>query len=352
MSFLNAFMSVTCVCEKLGRHEEALLYSTAGAEPDLSKGGTPQPMMRLTFMLIQGRSYAGLGRVADAARSFEAVAEEGHRVGLVLLVALALRDLKLSVLDPLGHNEHGSRRLGAALRLLKGPAELLTPMLKGLDAADLMTLPPPESSYEVIYAQEDPAVDELRRELQGLRLMALQSRALADGLARDKVALAVDSDDPKSALLKILLEFHASKLLSGLDAEPTLSLASHQYTEVENSQQHQTHNAALRSELTGLTPSQLRKRAVAEGIADMLIETAEDADSPKKEMIGLILATASRANFERKEKRALRTELERMAPSQLRKRAVAEGIADTLIETAEDADSPKKEMIELILAAA
>ena len=72
----------------------------------------------------------------------------------------------------------------------------------------------------------------------------------------------------------------------------------------------------------------------------------------REKVIGLILATASRANFERKEKRALRTELERMAPSQLRKRAVAEGIADTLIETAEDADSPKKEMIELILAAA
>ena len=55
-----------------------------------------------------------------------------------MVEALALLDLKLCVLDAMGHADHASRRLGAVLRLLSSPAELFTPMLKGLDAAELM----------------------------------------------------------------------------------------------------------------------------------------------------------------------------------------------------------------------
>ena len=64
-----------------------------------------------------------------------------------MLQALALCDLKLHVLDPTGQGEHGSRRLGVVLRLLTGPAELLTPMLQGLDVAELMALPAPDASH-------------------------------------------------------------------------------------------------------------------------------------------------------------------------------------------------------------
>ena len=58
---------------------------------------------------------------------------------------------QVCVLDGMGHSEHGSRRLAVALRLLTGPAELLTPLLQGLDAAELMRLPAPEAGYEVEY---------------------------------------------------------------------------------------------------------------------------------------------------------------------------------------------------------
>ena len=84
--------------------------------------------------------YAALGRAADAASAFEAAAKEAHRVGYHLYELFALRDLKLGVLDKLGHTEHGSRRLGAVLRLLAGPMSMLTPMLKGLDANELVGL--------------------------------------------------------------------------------------------------------------------------------------------------------------------------------------------------------------------
>ena len=49
-------------------------------------------------------------------------------------------------------------------------------MLKGLDVAELMSLPPPDTSYRVVYEAEDSATA-LRQELGGLRLMALQKRA-------------------------------------------------------------------------------------------------------------------------------------------------------------------------------
>ena len=66
----------------------------------------------------------------------------------------ALRDLKLLVLDNTGQGEHGARRLGAALRQLVGPAARLTPLLQGLDAAQLMALPPPGSGQPSANAEE------------------------------------------------------------------------------------------------------------------------------------------------------------------------------------------------------
>ena len=97
---------------------------------------------------MQGRALAALGRTSEAASAFETAAEVAHDHGLWLYEAFALRDLKLCVLDAMGHGEHGARRLGAALRQLVGPADLLTPMMKGLDAAELMTLPAPEAEYK------------------------------------------------------------------------------------------------------------------------------------------------------------------------------------------------------------
>ena len=77
----------------------------------------------------------------------------------------ALRDLKLLVLDEMGHGEHGSRRLGGAVRALKAdPAGSLRSMLKGLDAAELSSLPAPDTSYRVVYEAES-AETALRQEL-------------------------------------------------------------------------------------------------------------------------------------------------------------------------------------------
>ena len=75
------------------------------------------------------------------------------------------------------HSEHGSRRLGAALRQLVGPSEMLTPLLKGLDANELMALPAPDAGYIVVCEAEDLTKIELVAELSVLKLKALKQRA-------------------------------------------------------------------------------------------------------------------------------------------------------------------------------
>jgi hypothetical protein len=141
----NTFLFAACACEKLGLHAEMLEYASAGDNPDLTQGGTTIPSSVVMLKLLKGRSCAALGRAADAARELETVAELSQQYGYLLFEMYALRDLKLLVLDKTGQGELGARRLGAALRQLVGPAARLTPLLQGLDAAQLMALPPPGS---------------------------------------------------------------------------------------------------------------------------------------------------------------------------------------------------------------
>ena len=152
---MDLFLFVALLCEKLGRHSDAVAYA-GGCFFDISKGGGYLPATQILAHSVRGRALAALGEQMDAARELEAAVEMAHQYSYRLWEAFALRDLKLLVLDQMGHGDHGSRRLGAVLRLLKGPAELLTPMMKGLDAEELMSLPAPEAGCEVVY-DEDPA---------------------------------------------------------------------------------------------------------------------------------------------------------------------------------------------------
>jgi hypothetical protein len=221
---LNAFVSVACVHEKLGNPEEALVWATAGMSTDLKKAGTRLPVSRVLLQSIQGRALAALGRNTEAGIALEAAAAEAHRFGLWLYEAFALRDLKLLVLDQMSRSEsdHGSRRLGAVLRLLKGPADALTPLLKGLKADDLMALPPPDASYKVVYPQSsDEAHGGLRVELQAMKLSALKKQAKAEGVSSEALDETDDADDIKAAVIELLVALHkdAPSLSSLADGE-------------------------------------------------------------------------------------------------------------------------------------
>eukprot|EP01051_Picozoa_sp_SAG22_P008360 SAG22_NODE_633_length_8375_cov_10.556549_1_plen_1959_part_10 len=102
---------------------------------------------------------------------------------------------------------------------------------------------------------------------------------------------------------------------------------------------------AQRENLRGLKPSQLKKRAKAAGVTEDALEEADDADSPKEALINLIFEAEKPADDS-----ALREELNSLKPSKLKKRAKAAGVTEDALEEADDAESPKDALIDLIVA--
>ena len=241
----NLFVNVAFVWEKLGRHADALRHATAALENDLLHSGTDIPHARVSAYMVQGRSHAALGDTVASAVAFEAAVELAHKYGLWLLEALALKDFKICVLDGLGHDEHGARRLGAVLRLLKGPAELLSPMMDGLDAAELMSLPAPEAGYTVLYETE------------------------VDGSAAMLPASGVSES--------------ASELAEGVPPERAAHVAAKGPAVTGHSQ------------LSGLKLSALKRRAREVGVREGALEEADDADDIKADVIALILKEEQQA---------------------------------------------------------
>jgi hypothetical protein len=204
---MNVLYSAAAVCERFEAYARGLEYADATLSPDLKRAGTVLPIARVNAQSLRGRILASLGRTAEAGAALEAAAAEAHQYGIRLYEAYALRDLKLCVLDEMGaaEGEHGSRRLGVVLRLLKGPAERLTEVLKGVDAAELMALPPPDAGYSVVYKDNATGKAALREELGELRLMALHARAIALGVDAAALEEAMDSPKPKPAMLELIM---------------------------------------------------------------------------------------------------------------------------------------------------
>ena len=267
----NVFCVLAAVCEKLGSYERALGYADAGLSPDLTKGGTPLPISRAVLCTLRGRVLASLGRSAEAGEALEAAAEEAHKYGLFLYEAFALRDLKTMVLDAMGHGESGSRRLGAALRQLKSPAETLTSLMNGLDAAELMAMGAPEPGSRVPYpssGRSGGGLGELRAELLGMNLMRLQKRAVEAGVAAEVLEAVIDSDAPKAGLVALLVQREDA---AGAQVEAAAT-------------------RELRAELEGMGLFALQQRAAKAGVDDIGLEAAMDSDAPKAGLVALIAA--------------------------------------------------------------
>ena len=194
---------------------------------------------------------------------------------MVSLEMQALRDLKVLVLDSMGsmdstgstQSEHGSRRLGAALRQLVGPASMLTPMLKGLDAGELMRLAAPEAGYEVKFEVEQSADEKLRIELSALKLTALKNRARQEGVAEELLEDVDDEDDVKRAVITLILATASSR----------------------DDNEHEARQA-LESELAGLKMKALKKRARDAGVSTADLEDADDAENIRGAVTELIVS--------------------------------------------------------------
>lgn len=238
----SSIAAIAAVCEKLQCWEEALAWTAAALNPDHQQGGTTLPSGHVQALLSRGRCLSALGRDAEAGEALELASEKASALGLWLYSAYALRDLKLLVLDPAGRveeGEHASRRLGAVLRRLRSPADVLTKQMKSLDAAELMALPPPASAVDESYRRglggaalhatvvpegtppprqqrggESPvaagtsvsAASATRQELETMSLMKLHKRAVNEGIeVLTTLKQAMDSADPKQAIISELL---------------------------------------------------------------------------------------------------------------------------------------------------
>jgi hypothetical protein len=296
---------MACVCEKFGAYERALEYANAALSTDLARAGTTLPIARAQSSVLKGRMLASLGRTAEAAATLEAAADEAHQYGLRLHEAFALRDLKLLVLDSMGHGEHGSRRLGAVLRLLTGPAEKLTPLMKGLDVAELVALPPPDASYHVVYErassplvlpegtpprrqqqQQDVSAEPARRtkeaalvlELSGMRLKALKQRARGTGVDEEAIADTDDEDDTKGAVIALIV---AAELGFGSRSSAAAAAAVGPTDS----------GGGSRAELEAMSLMALHKRAMGAGVDVMSdLKKCMDSAAPKAALVELLLA--------------------------------------------------------------
>ena len=56
-TLFNPFLYIAQVCEKLGEHQQTLVYTAAALETDLTKAGTKLPTSRIHAYLMQGRAH-------------------------------------------------------------------------------------------------------------------------------------------------------------------------------------------------------------------------------------------------------------------------------------------------------
>jgi hypothetical protein len=188
--------------------------------------------------------------------------------------AYALRDLKLCALDKMGHGEHGSRLLGASLRRLTGPTQMLTEMLDGVDAAAMMALPEPEPGYALGPAAGEGTAAQVasRRELTGMKLSALRRRAQAEGVDDGAMEAASDGDDERRDLVQLIMA----------QQQPW----DDQGAAVDSEQ------LELRAKLGSLKMSALRRRAVADGVRSEQMDAAADGDDERASLVAAIVERA------------------------------------------------------------
>jgi hypothetical protein len=158
--------------------------------------------------------------------------------------------------------------------------------------------------------------------LSALSVKELRERAATIGVDDDAIEDARDGDSPKSDIIALIESKEALLRAERFRAERVAK------------------TSPLAEELAELSLKELRVRAKASGCDNDAIEDARDGDSPKPDLIKLIIA----------KEEELAAELQSLSLKELRVRAVAEGVHEDAIEDARDGDTPKPDIIKLILA--
>ena len=195
-------------------------------------------------------------------------------------------------------------------------------------------------------AVEEEAETALRSELEGLRLKELRACANQANVPAEDLDDAIDSDDPKRAVIDLLLLRQPS---GSVDAAELMALAppdaDYRVVYVDSPSEDPA-ASALRQELGSLRLKELRKRAEGAGVSEDQLEGAIDSNEPKATLINLlveILTTSSKNDQD------LRSELEGLRLKELRTRAKRANIEQDDVDDAVDSDDPKAAMVELLL---
>eukprot|EP01051_Picozoa_sp_SAG22_P022951 SAG22_NODE_5714_length_966_cov_0.941176_1_plen_236_part_01 len=169
-------------------------------------------------------------------------------------------------------------------------------------------------------------LDPLRAQLTPKKLSALKRQAIEEGAEPGQLEKVLDEDDPKAALISLILR-----------GRPPASQAT------------QTAAAQLRAELTPKKLSALRECALDQGLEPGDLEDLLDEADPKEALICHIVARVAQAAAV--DAGLLLEELSELRLSVLQRRAAAAGVGDGALVDALDDDSPKAAVIELIVKA-
>ena len=120
---------------------------------------------------------------------------------------------------------------------------------------------------------DSPVMWKSRKELGGLRVLALQETAIREGVDRVAVEDALESEDPRGALIELIIE------------ERRLNVMHTVMTEDEGA-------VALRRELKGMRVIALVEHARAHGVDSGRLENAMDSADPKSALISLVTVAA------------------------------------------------------------
>ena len=133
----------------------------------------------------------------------------------------------------------------------------------------------------IVGQEREGKVAELRAELDGMKLSALKKRAKEVGVDKQKLEEADDADDVKAAVIALIVGQLADA--EGSDhSDPTAEEAARQQEDARK----------LRKELGDMKLSVLKKWAKEDGVDEVKLEEADDADDTKSAVIELIMDRA------------------------------------------------------------
>ena len=213
-------------------------------------------------------------------------------------------------------------------------------------AAGRSLLPPDDRGAEEDKKQTDSGGGELEQFKLGLmqqRMAVLKKQAREGGVSAEAVGEVDESDDPKYAIVTILLALRRQELLLQSDSKADFKVKD----QLE----------AVKAELKSMTLRALKQRAIQEHQLDAeTVEACDDEDDPKAALLVLILESVQAQLVQATAGDAAAVALERLkveyAPMTLRtlkKKALADGVDAEAVEMADDDNNPRETVLRLLL---